>query len=261
MARKIKKIAVVLSGWHFCLQPYEALKRQQVPEGWEIDYFCISHRDPSIAKEEKKLDTFRDDVRGNLDRILYKEMATVEHLRAIGWNYKEYPNTVGDWGNTNQWLEEHDYRDYAMILASHDDNLILNDRVFADIIESPFKWDIITNSPGMPPGYIRGSFEIFKPKVLKLLGGKFDLSKVTLDRTGHTKASTDIQELYDWNNMTPVMAEFIRKHKLKVVSLSPTYRVSAYCIEGERGYVSSTHGMNTAQEDQGLAFLKHHNLI
>lgn len=259
----MKRIAVVASGWHFPSNFYESMARQIVPEGWIVDLYCVSHRDPIHAKIEKESYKYKRGIRGKLDKILYKEIATKERIERIGWNYKEYPNTIGDWGNTNQWLEDHDYREYDMILATHDDNLIIHDRLFADIIaDGSFdEWDILTNSPGMPQGTIRGSFEFFKRNVLEVIGGKFDVSSITLTREGENYASQDRLELYDWNNFTSMMQKVVEDNKLKVGILSPCYRVSAYCIEGERGYISNTHGINTASEDAGLKFLKENGII
>lgn len=257
------KIAVVASGWHFPANFYESMSRQKRLDGMTIDFFCVSHRDPSFAKKEKKGKKFGRGIRAKLDRILYKEIASKELIEAIGWDYKEYPNTIGDWGNSNQWLAEHDYKDYDLLLFTHDDNLIVHDRLFADIVEDgAYKdWDILTNSPGMPQGYIRGSFEFFKRETLTRLGGKFDLSEVTLDRTGQTTASEDIRELYDWNAGGNPTNFKILELGLKVGYLSPAYRVSAYCIEGERGYISNTHGENTQYEDMGLKYLKDNKVI
>lgn len=259
----MRRISVVASGWHFPLNFYEAIARQVIPEGWMMEMYCVAHRDPLHAKIEKEKHKFKRGIRGKLDKILYKEMATKESIEVRGWNYKEYPNTIGDWGNTNQWLEEHDYRDYDLILATHDDNLIIHDRFFADIIaDGNFdNWDILTNSPGMPQGNIRGSFEVFKPNVFEVMGGAFDTSSITLTRVGENYSSQDITELYDWNNLTPMIQKVIEDNKLRVAILSPAYRVSAYCIEGERGYISNTHGMNTPFEDMGFKYLKDNEII
>ena len=263
MSRKIKKLAVVASGWHYPLSFYENMLRQIRPEGWQFDYFCISHRDPSYAIEEKKDHVFADDLRGKLDKKLYTGIATAKTIADLGWNYKEYPNTIGDWGNSNQWLEEHDYKKYDLLLFTHDDNLIIHDRVFADTIEDENfkKWDILTNTIGMPPGSIRGSFEFFKPRVLKKLGGKFDLSETTLTRNGQFTTTGELHELFDWNTTVYPLQRFIEKNKLRVAYLSPAYRVSAYVIEGERGYISKTHGLNTAYEDAGLEYLHENKII
>lgn len=257
------KIAVVASGWHYPAHFYEAMARQKKLDGMTVDLFCISHRDPLYAMEEKKNRKFKRTLRGKLDKILYKEIASSNLIEAIGWDYKEYPNTVGDWGNTNQWLDGHDYKKYDLLLFTHDDNLILHDRLFADVVEDgAYKdWDILSNSPGMPQGYLRGSFEFFKPRALKKLGGRFDLSEVTLDRTGIFTASEDIRELYDWNHGADPTNFKVKELGLRVGYLSPAYRVSAYCIEGERGYISNTHGENTQYEDQGLNYLHANKII
>ena len=50
----MKKFAVIVSGWHFPISFYKQINKQKIPDGWEVDYFCVSQRDPSIAKEEKQ---------------------------------------------------------------------------------------------------------------------------------------------------------------------------------------------------------------
>lgn len=257
-----RKIAVVASGWHYPSQFYEGIAEQILPKGWSMDLFCVSHRDPSFAQEEKKDKKFTGE-RAYLDEKLYRKIITVEEIEKLGWKYKEYPNTVGDWGNSNQWLEEHDYKEYDLLLFTHDDNLILSDMWFKDIIQDgSFKdWEILCNSLGMPPGSIRGSCEFFKPSLLEKMGGKFDLSEVTLDRTGENIASEDLNELYDWNSTVYPLQRFTEEQKISVGYMSPSYRVSSYCLEGERGYISNTHGINTKVEDEGLEVLKKYGLI
>lgn len=234
-----------------------------MPDGWTMDLFCVSHRDPVYAKVEKKGKRFPKNLRGKLDKILYKEIASKFLIETIGWNYKEYPNTIGDWGNSNQWLEENNYKDYDLLLFTHDDNLIIHDRLFADIIEDEAypDWDILANSVGRPDGYIRGSFEFFKPRALDMLGGKFDLSEVTLDRTGAHFATEDPGELFQWNAGGNPTNRKIVELGMKVGFLSPSYRVSAYCIEGQRGYISNTMAANKPYEDAGLAFLRSNEII
>jgi len=260
---KNKKIAVVVSSWHFPEGFYKPMINQVVPKGWEVEYFCVSHRDSAHAIEEKKNDVFPDNKRGELDKRLYSKILTVSEIEALGWKYKGYPNTIGDWGNSNQWLEDNDWKKYDLFLFTHDDNLILRDSLFVDIIEDENfkKWDILCNSTGMPKGSIRGSFEFFKKSVIKKLGGKFDLSEVTLTREGMTTASNEVTELYDWNSTVYPLTRFVEKEKLSVGFLSPAYRVSFYCIEGERGYIYKTHGQNTAEEEMGLEFLTQNKLI
>jgi hypothetical protein len=258
-----KKLAVILGGWHFPMQYFEGLSKQEIPEGWEVDYFVVSHRDPHFSLDEKKDHVYADDTRGNLDKLLYKEIATKEKLEKLGWVYEDAPNTIGDWEFTNQWLEKHNYKDYDLFLLSHDDNLILNDNLFKDVITDEHfdSWDILSNSTGMPPGWLRGSCEFFKPRVLDIIGGKFDTSTITLNRVGKTDNPEDKNDIYDWNNIVFPLMETIEKNGLRLAFLSPTYRISAYVLEGERGFISRTHGQNTAVEEEGLAHLKANGII
>ena len=39
----MKKFAVIVSGWHFPIGFYKQINKQKIPDGWEVDYFCISH--------------------------------------------------------------------------------------------------------------------------------------------------------------------------------------------------------------------------
>ena len=43
-----KRLAVVAGGWHFPLHFYEQIKNQEIPVGWEVDLFCVSHRNPDL---------------------------------------------------------------------------------------------------------------------------------------------------------------------------------------------------------------------
>lgn len=256
---KLKRLAIVASGWHYPLGFYLGMTNQKIPEGWFVDKFVVSHRDPKFAADEKAGHTF-DGPRAYLDEALYPAVATQEDLLSLGWRYEEHPNTIGDFGNANQWLAGHDYREYDAVLFTHDDNLILHDGLLRDAL-SEINWDILTNTSGMPPGWLRGSFEFFTRECLDKLGGKFDLSEVTLTREGETTAPKDVSELYDWNNTVNPLMRQIEELNLRVTAFSPTYRVSAYVIEGERGYISSTHGQNTAVEDEGLKMLRDHGVI
>ena len=260
--RRQKRIAVVASGWHFPSQFYEGVATQDLPRGWKMDLFCVAHRIPDQSrrdKEGKKL----EGPRAYLDKRLYSNIIYENDLKRLGWNFVLEPNTAGDWGNSNQWLEKHDYKQYDLLLFTHDDNLILSSEWFKSIIkDKSFKdWEILCNSAGMPPGWVRGSCEFFKPSLIDKIGGRFDMSKITLDRTGVTTSSEDLMELYDWNNGVEPLMDFIRKNNIMVGYCSPAYRVSAFCIEGERGYISNTHGANTESENKGLEYLKQQGII
>lgn len=260
---KLKRLAIVISSWHYPMGFYNAIAKQQIPKGWTVDMFCVSHRDPKYAK----LPEFEDSVRGELDRKLYSKIATKKDLEKLGFEYKEYPNTIGDWGNSNQWLDDHQdsYNDYDLFLFTHDDNLILRYDMLKVVCEDMYddKWLILTNTVGVPAGSIRGSFEFFKKEMMDKLGGKFDLSETTLNRTGETTNPKDWKDLYDWNSTITPLFNFLTKKKLwnKVIVFSPIYRVSIFCIEGERGTIASSQTNNRPLEDEGIKWLQDKRII
>ena len=47
---------------------------------------------------------------------------------------------------------------------------------------------------------------------------------------------------------------FIQNNNISVKYLSNYYRVSKYCLEGERGFISKTTSSNTISENDGLKF-------
>jgi len=269
----MKKLAVVASGWHFPLHFFEAIASQKIPEGWEVDLFLVSHRDPSYAVEEKKdtLANLGHTRRDLYDRLLYRKVASVKEIEALGWQYILEPNTMGDWGNTNQWLEKHDYTKYDKFLFTHDDNFILTDLMFSDILPQE-DWLILTNSTGnaqrrlrqwlhLPkPLSIRGSFEFFTKEMIGMLGGKFDLSETTLTREGQFMADGPLSQISNWNTTVYPLNRFIEREKLqpKIKALSPYYRMSKYCLEGERGYIHKTEWSNTKEEEKGLDMVEEH---
>ncbi|KKU82062.1 MAG: hypothetical protein UY07_C0004G0007 [Parcubacteria group bacterium GW2011_GWA1_47_8] len=269
----MKRLAVIAGGWHFPIAFFEQLAAQKIPEGWEVEMFLVSHRDPAYAVEEKKnlLPNLGYDRRGLYDRILYRKVATVAEIEALGWKYTLEPNTMGDWGNTNQWLEKNDYKKYDKFLITHDDNFILTDQMFRDILPQE-DWLILTNSTGnaqrrlrqwfhLPkPLALRGSFEFFTREMMDLMGGKFDLSETTLTREGETATSGSFSELSDWNTTVFPLQRLIKEKGLesRVKALSQFYRMSIYCLEGERGYVHKTESSNTSEEEKGLDAVERH---
>lgn len=268
-----KKLAVIAGGWHFPIAFFEQIAGQKIPEGWEVDMFLVSHRDPSHAMDEKKetLLNLGYDRRGLYDRILYRKVATVTEIEALGWKYVLEPNTIGDWGNTNQWLEKNDYKQYDKFLVTHDDNFILTDQMLMDILPQE-DWLILTNSNGntqrrlrrllhLPKKLtLRGSFEFFTREMFDHMGGKFDLSDTTLTREDETTTSGSFSELSDWNTTVFPLQRLIEEKGLqsKIKSLSSFYRMSKYCLEGERGYVYKTEPSNTAEEERGLDAIEKH---
>lgn len=257
----MKKLAVVISGWHFPHGFYDSMAEQRIPKGWTVDFFVVAHRDPSFAK----MPVLGEGLRADLDRKLYPKIISKEEIIELGYDYKEYPNTIGDWGNSNQWLAEHDYKEYDMFLFTHDDNLLLRYDLFETVCGKMYKddWLILTNSVGVPHGSIRGSFEFFKREMLDKLGGKFDLSQTTLDRTGKNDNPDNWGELFDWNTTVYPLTDFMIENNLesKVIVFSSQYRVSIFCIEGERGLISNFQEMNRESEDAGLNWLVGQKII
>ena len=280
-----KKFAVVASGWHFPLTFYKQIVEQKIPDGWDIDYFCISHRNPEIANEEKKniLSELGDSFTENLDKRFYSEPTNIEKLEELGWKYSLEPNDVGDWGCSNQWLEKHpNYRDYEIVLLTHDDNWIIGDDLFVNVLENRFEtlyrnnisilgrdklketgegessevshnddWLVISNGLVNSTAKLRGSFDFFKTSLIEDMGGKFDMSRVELSRVGKTdnmgmeaygsKYPDGGLSMKDWEKPIQNYHNFMYQNGLvdKVRYLSPTYRVSYWCLEGERGLLSN----------------------
>ena len=57
----MKKILVIATGWHFSSHFYENMIKQEVPEGWGVDYFCVAHRLP----EDDNTVQEKEDVRNS----------------------------------------------------------------------------------------------------------------------------------------------------------------------------------------------------
>jgi hypothetical protein len=261
------KLAIIASGWHFPLHFFKQMSEQKIPAGWTVDMFCVSHRDPSFSVSEKKemLAHMGYTRRELYDRILYEQIATVDDIRELGWAYVLEPNIIGDMGNVNQWLEKNDYKQYDKFLFTHDDNFILSTEMLKDILPQN-DWLVLSNSDGhtqrrlrkwlkLPKEFsIRGSFEFFTKEMLDIMGGKFDLSDVQLTRDGEVTTSGVFDELSDWNATVVPWQRLIEEKKLRsrIHALSGYYRVSKYCIEGERGFIHRTEACNTDEENRGL---------
>jgi len=256
-----KKLAVIILGWHYPEYFYKQLVEQKIPEGWVIDFFCVSHRDPSDAKDEKVIDNNTNNIFDKLDSHFYKKITTKVALESLGWNYLVKPNVYGDWSQFNQWTEDYDYKEYDVFLISGDDNLFITDTLFTDILNSdmdtiidngkvgkthtskivPYNYDdwwVISNSVHHGRGVLRGSMEFFKREMFDVLGGTFDLNTtdVRIDSTSSPSKYSSLDQI-GWNKQVYPFMITLEKLNLydKVRFLSPNYRVSNYCIEGERG--------------------------
>lgn len=237
------KLAVVVGGWHWPLDFFSKLTWQ----AGGADLFVIAHRSPElpIVREEKAEILARaTGPLADLDRELYAEYPTVAGLRNRGFHYEEAPNVCGDWYFFNQWLERHDYREYDIILNCHDDTYIRNYGLFEQLGGD---WLLLANGryPEAPIGYVRGSFEFWKPELLELLGGTIDLGKIELTREGQTDTPNWLGALSVWNNTSVPLRDFMVRHGIahRISYLSSFYRVSRYVIEAERGFLHFRDGV------------------
>lgn len=237
------KMAVVVGGWHWPMHFYRNMFLQLVG----ADLFVIAHRSPELPIVcEEKIEILKNapGYLGVFDRCLYSDYPTIDILRHFGWEYSEEPNTVGDWGFFNQWLERHrDYQKYDIILNCHDDTYIRDGGLAGQLAGD---WLLLANGkyPGAPHGYVRGSFEFWKPELLDMLGGHIDLGNVRLTREGKTNSPEDLRALSAWNKTCAPLRNFMVSRGLedRIQYLSEYYRVSQWIIEGERGFLHKMEG-------------------
>lgn len=236
------RIAVVAGGWHWPLDFFRKIAEQSIG----ADLFVIAHRSPElpIVREEKReILSAAVGPLAELDRSLYSEFPTVAGLRSLGWNYSEAPNTVGDWGFFNQWLEKHDYREYDVILNCHDDTLIRRLDLFEQLSGN---WLMLSNGTyaQAPDAYVRGSFEFWKREMLDLLGGHIDLGELTLTREGKVDTPVGMNGITAWNATCVPLRQMMAREGMakRIAYLSPYYRISPWVIEGERGFMHSQDG-------------------
>ena len=201
--QKLKKILVIATGWHFSSHFYEKMSKQLIPKEWGVDYFCVAHREPeednTVNEKESirnsKSNTFLD----QLNKKMYEYPITKNQILNLGWKFMLEPNTVGDMEAFNQWSEKFNYKDYDIICITHDDNFILSNKIFLDILDTntklykpvissrygsnghQFKTEIINNKNDwyfLDNGYMenlpkaftpRGSFSFYKKQLIKLL--------------------------------------------------------------------------------------------
>lgn len=247
----MKRMAVIVGGWHYSYHFYEMIAKQKIPNGWEIDLFVIGHREPPGIKNEKDLSYY-------YDRKLYERFVEVDDLNRLNWKYNIMPNKIGDLFYVNQWLSLYDYHKYNIIHFSHDDNYIRSTDVFQKILTDEVQfykkdnygvktiktnnkdWLILSNSTSESFYHVRVSSIFFKKEIFDLLDDGFDLSDVKLDRTGKIDTPKLHSALSEWNKTVGKLNELIKKFNLyeNIRYISPYYRVSPYCIEGERGMIS-----------------------
>ena len=277
----MKKILVLATGWHFSSHFYENMSKQIVPDGWEVDYFCVAHRMPedenTISEKEHVRKSSADNFLIQLDKEMYKNPITKDEIEKFGWKFMLEDNTIGDMEVFNQWSEKYDYREYDIICITHDDNFIISNEIFLDMLSSDtklykpivntrvnrdqFKIELVENnddwyfldngySEDIPKAFTpRGSFSFYKREIIDLLpNNKFNMSEDgglgIVNRVGRTDSVGD-DGIKAWNTHAGTFRDFLYSGlgDLALVDktrwLSNTKRVSKYCIEGERGLISN----------------------
>ena len=274
----MRKILVIATGWHFSSHFYEKMIGQIVPNNFEIDYYCVAHREPEDENAISEKEHVRNSEDGNflnqLDKIMYEHPITKKEIVELGWKFMLEENTVGDMECFNQWAEKHDYSEYDFVLITHDDNFILSDELFIDITNrvDVFKpivdsrhgtdghqfntevvkleedWMFLDNgyTQSLPKAFTpRGSFSFYKKELIDMLpNNKFNMYENggygTVYRTGET-ASVGYDGIKAWNTHAGTFRDFLYEGNLVETTrwLSNMKRVSKYCIEGERGFVSN----------------------
>ena len=118
-------------------------------------------------------------------------------------------------------------------------------------VKNDGEWLILSNGIVNMTGKVRGSFDFFKPEIIEKMGGKFDIDNIELDRTGETDNAgigyygttypTGGLSIKDWEKPVQNFYGFmVRNGYLDTIRyISPVYRVSKYCLEGERGLLSN----------------------
>ena len=265
----MKKLAVIVPGWHFGKQFFDAIMSQNSPSGWEIDYFIVAHRMP----DDKETVEEKEDIRnydGNdalklIDKDLYSTPVTLDELTEAGWQFTLEDNAPGD-SVFNQWRDRYT-GDYDMYFIAHDDNYILSQDLFVDVLENKidlYRLDTDTYNPKTRTcGHVldttrkewlfldngwhhrrilpRISFGFYTKELIDMMGGdmKFMFEDL-MTRKGEKSSPKGIMGLNEWNIPAGRFFHFLEENNLldRMAYLSNTKRVSAYCLEGERGYIS-----------------------
>lgn len=253
-------IAFIIGGWYFPKHLYKNAIEINKPEGSNIDYFTVTHRNPELVDIKSEMIP-RIANKNKYDLELFNDIATYSDLIEMGYKVDEVENAIGDYYFFNQWAELYDYTKYDYIVFMHDDNYLLPE--FKDILTDVFdfksdfykhddsnwirvgnvkKFNYIANSAVLKRKTARGSFSIWSKDLIDKLGGKFPMDKVEVNRTGLSDTPNSYWAL-DWNAVGTNLQNFIQDNGFMSTTfrLSPYYRISRYMIEGERGLISNTH--------------------
>ena len=246
----MKKILVLATGWHFSSYFYEKMIEQKVPKGYKIDYYCVAHREPenknTINEKESIRNLNAENFLLEMDKQMYEYPITTKKLKDLGWEFILKDNTCCDVEIFNQWSDDYDYKEYDIICLTHDDNYILSNNIFVDILENNIKihkpiiesrygvsnhqfntkevrindmdWMFLENgySEHVPKAFTpRSSFCFFKKELVDLLpNNRFDITETVtgnklMSRVGETKSFDEHMDLNDWNSPVGTLREWL----------------------------------------------------
>lgn len=256
----MKNILILIGGWHYPYKFYEQISKLELPIGYNVKKFVVSHRniDCNVVYDEK-MQFIEKNAVNKLDLDLYSQRLTKQNLDSWDIEYKEYPNVIGDFYFIDQYFSDHsDHPDYLFFF--HDDNYITNLNIISDIVnnnvDSYFylknkqvnkikddNWLHIANCFYEERFIPRGSFNVFKKELLlnKHLFLKFD--NVTLHRNNDIQSPSpeNIEVLANWNNVCGNFGKYMLDNNLtdRSYRLSPIRRISNYLLECQRGFLRS----------------------
>ena len=182
----MKKIAVIVGGWHYPYHFYDKLNQMQIPNNAIVDKFVISHRSPDldiVTKEKLKLDLGTNNTLLELDIELYSRIIKQSEIEEMNYTYVPADNVAGDCYFVQQWLWLYDYKQYDYIYFFHDDNYIINDKLLVDVldkkveihnvynnrVEINYDWLILYHSTYGDTKTARGSFVAFNTKLFDIM--------------------------------------------------------------------------------------------
>lgn len=254
------KVVLIAGGWHFPKHFYDKVRTLLIPENFTVDFVAVCHRNMTeeLFKEYKvRVGELPNTVTGKLDKVLYRDFASVNYLKETGWQADLYDNTVGDFNFINQWLDTQPPTYDMYIYLSDDIYLTENWKYFLiDFYKKklpifcyennkwvpgvlPADWVHIGNCPNPGRKVMRSSTGIFTGDFIKKIG-KFSLDNIDFTRGGLDSNLWNHFDVEEWNLVQRNLQNYLEFHKLdnKSFRLSSSYRTSKYMIEAERGLIS-----------------------
>lgn len=254
----MKNILILLGGWHYPYKFYEQISKLNIPDGYNVKKFVVSHRNPDLnIVYDEKIQFINENAINRLDLELYCQKLTKKNLEEWNIEYREYPNLIGDFYFIDQYFSDHnEIPDYLFFF--HDDNYITNLNIVSDIVNNTVDsyfylknntvtqiknddWLHVANCFYEQRFIPRGSFNVFKKELLQNKDLFLKFENVTLHRQNDISSPNpeNIKALADWNNVCRNFGQYMLDNNLseKSYRLSPIRRISNYLLECQRGFL------------------------